>query len=149
MVCFKKCWKKLKKLANWNKSTNNLLNIAICQHTLITLVIFNKFYPSTAGSHFQRTCGGKLKVLQFANSWEICCRCAEKLLAHVIFYKNSKIWKNNTSEISTYDSAFLRRRSRKLNCRKNFTNISSMESIYIISILIVDWFKIQAIKLHS
>jgi hypothetical protein len=83
------------------------------------------------------------------SSWEICCRCAEKLLAHAIFYKNSKIWKNNTSEISTDDFAFLRRRSRKLNCRKNFTNISSMENIYIISILIVDWFKIQAIKLHS
>jgi hypothetical protein len=61
---------------------------------------------------------------------------AEKLLAHVIFYKNSKIWKNKTSEISTYDFAFLRRRSRKLNCRKNFTNISSMESIYIVSILV-------------
>jgi hypothetical protein len=71
------------------------------------------------------------------------------LLAHAIFYKNSKIWKNNTSEISTYDFAFLRRRSRKLNCWKNFTNISSMESIYITSNLIVDWFKIQAIKLHS
>jgi hypothetical protein len=83
------------------------------------------------------------------NSWEICCRCAEKLLAQAIFYKNSKIWKKNTSGISTYDFAFLRRRSRTLNCRKNFTNISSMESIYIISILIVDWFKIQAIKLHS
>jgi hypothetical protein len=26
-----------------------------------------------------------------SNSWEICCRCAEKLLAHAIFYKNSKI----------------------------------------------------------
>jgi hypothetical protein len=49
-----------------------------------------------------------------------------------------KIEKNNTSEISTDDFAFLKRRSRKLNCRKNFTNISSIESIYIISILIVD-----------
>jgi hypothetical protein len=37
-----------------------------------------------------------------------------------------------------FDFAFLRRRSRKLNCRENFTNISSMESIYIINILIVD-----------
>ena len=44
----------------------------------------------------------------------------------------------HTSGISTYDFAFLRRRSRKLNCRENFTNISSMESIYIINILIVD-----------
>jgi hypothetical protein len=25
------------------------------------------------------------------SSWEMCCRCAEKLLAHEIFYKNSKI----------------------------------------------------------
>jgi hypothetical protein len=32
---------------------------------------------------------------------------------------------------------------------ENFTNISSMENIYIINILIVDWLKIQAIKLHS
>jgi hypothetical protein len=83
------------------------------------------------------------------SSWEICYCYAEKLLAHVIFYKNSKIWKNKRSEISTYDFAFLRRRSRKLNCRKNFTNISSMESIYIISILLVEWFKIRAIKLHG
>ena len=90
-----------------------------------------------------------VKFCARSSSWEICCRCAKKLLAHAIFYKNSKIWKNNTSGISTYDFAFLRRRSRKLNCRENFNNISSMESIYIINILIVDWLKIQAIKLHS
>ena len=54
------------------------------------------------------------------------------------FTKIRKFEKNNTSEISTYDFAFLRRRSRKLNCMENFTNISSMESIYIINILIVD-----------
>jgi hypothetical protein len=50
----------------------------------------------------------------------------------------TKIRKNNTSEISIYDFAFLRRRSRKLNWRENFTYISSMESIYIINILMVD-----------
>jgi hypothetical protein len=54
------------------------------------------------------------------------------------FTKIRKFEKNNTSGISTYDFAFLRRRSRKLNCRENFTNISNMESIYIINILIVD-----------
>jgi hypothetical protein len=31
------------------------------------------------------------KIQANVNSWEICCRCAEKLLAHAIFYKNSKI----------------------------------------------------------
>ena len=34
------------------------------------------------------------------------------------FTKIRKFEKNNTSEISTYDFAFLRRRSRKLNCRE-------------------------------
>jgi hypothetical protein len=63
--------------------------------------------------------------------------CREIAGARDILQKFENL-KNNTSEISTYDFAFLRRRSRKLNCRKNFTNISSMESIYIINILIVD-----------
>jgi hypothetical protein len=31
-----------------------------------TLVIFSKFSPSTSGSHFQRTCAEKLKLLHFA-----------------------------------------------------------------------------------
>jgi hypothetical protein len=33
----------------------------------------------------------KRKFWPVQSSWEICCRCAEKLLAHAIFYKNSKI----------------------------------------------------------
>jgi hypothetical protein len=43
---------------------------------MITLVVFSKFSPSTAGSHFQRTCVEKLKLLHFS-SWKICCRCAD------------------------------------------------------------------------
>ena len=31
-----------------------------------TLVIFSKFSPSTAGSHFQRTRGEKFKLLHFS-----------------------------------------------------------------------------------
>ena len=38
-------------------------------------------------------------------------------------FENLKKQVNNTSGISTYDFAFLRRRSRKLNCRENFTSI--------------------------
>jgi hypothetical protein len=63
--------------------------------------------------------------------------CREIAAARDILQKFENL-KNKRSEISTYDFAFLRRRSRKLNCRKNFTNISSMESIYIIGILIVE-----------
>ena len=63
--------------------------------------------------------------------------CREIAGARDILQKFENL-KNNTSGISTYEFAFLRRRSRKLNCRENFTNISSMESIYIINILIVD-----------
>jgi hypothetical protein len=85
------------------------------------------------------------------NSWEtllgnLLSLCREIAGARDILQKFKNLKKG---EISTYDFAFLRRRSRKLNCRKNFTNISSMESIYIISNLIVDWFKIQAMKLVS
>jgi hypothetical protein len=64
--------------------------------------------------------------------------CREIASARDILQKFENLRKNKRSEISTYDFAFLRRRSRKLNCRRNFTNISSMESIYIISILIVE-----------
>jgi hypothetical protein len=64
--------------------------------------------------------------------------CREIAGARDILQKFENFEKNNTSEISTYDFTFLRRRSRKLNCWENFTNISSMESIYITSNLIVD-----------
>jgi hypothetical protein len=38
--------------------------------TANTLVIFSNFSPSTTGSHFQRTCGEKLKLLHFSkNCW--------------------------------------------------------------------------------
>ena len=95
-----------------------------------------------------------LQVMLQVNSWEI---AAGKFAAALqrncwrtrYFTKIRKFEKNKTSEISTYDFAFLWRRSRKLNCRENFTNILTMESIYIISILVVEWFKIQAIKLHG
>jgi hypothetical protein len=39
------------------------------------LVIFSKFSPSTAGSHFQRTCGVKLKLLHFSKNWSLSVRC--------------------------------------------------------------------------
>ena len=42
---------------------------------LITLVIFSKFSPSTAGSHFQRTCYEKLKLLHLAQNCPLSVRC--------------------------------------------------------------------------
>ena len=42
---------------------------------LSTLVIFSKFSPSTAGSHFQRTCAEKLKLLHFAHNCPLSVRC--------------------------------------------------------------------------
>jgi hypothetical protein len=63
--------------------------------------------------------------------------CREIAGARDILQKFENL-KKHTSKISTDDFAFLRRRSGKLNCRKNVSNISSMEIIYTISILIVD-----------
>jgi hypothetical protein len=40
-----------------------------------TLVIFSKFFRSSAGSHFQRTCGAKLKLLHFSKNWPLSVRC--------------------------------------------------------------------------
>ena len=40
-----------------------------------TLVIFSKYSPSSAGSHFQRTCGEKLKLLHFSKTWPLSVRC--------------------------------------------------------------------------
>ena len=40
-----------------------------------TQVIFSKFSPSTAGSHFQRICGEKLKLLHFLKNWPLSVRC--------------------------------------------------------------------------
>ena len=47
----------------------------VSQMSVYALVIFNKFSPSTAGSHFQRTRGEKLKLLHFSNNWPLSVRC--------------------------------------------------------------------------
>jgi hypothetical protein len=61
-----------------NKSlTNNFASI-FNQYTQgwSTLVIFSKFSPSTAGSHFQRTYGEKLKRLRISKNWTLSVRCS-------------------------------------------------------------------------
>jgi hypothetical protein len=56
--------------------------------------------------------------------------CREMASARDILQKFENLKKQHELNF-TGDFAFLRRRSRKLNCWKNFANISSMESIYI------------------
>ena len=50
-------------------------SILVSEDELNTLVRFSKFSPSTAGSHFQWTCGKKLKLLNFSNNWPLSVRC--------------------------------------------------------------------------
>jgi hypothetical protein len=72
------------------------------------------------------------KIKQLGNLLTLCREIAG---ARDILQKFKNL-KNNTSEISTYDFAFLRRRSRKLNCMENFTNIcESMEQVWKASTL--------------
>jgi hypothetical protein len=69
-----------------------------------TLIIFSKFSPSTAGSHFQRTCAEKLKLLHFAQNCLLSVRCPLTIRARTSGSNFAKFdQRGECAEISHFD----------------------------------------------